>query len=203
MPLLSEVINEYNHLKHYSVKMAYPNLGFMNEDRVVFFHHGQFIESIYRMMSEIGHDLFNENMDKADIAEIERVNGTWIDFIWSSLGEVGDNAYNLYSIMQDGAALHEFTSSLAKKIEDRLIQYLPMSGLAKVQELGLGVTKGILDAAIGRASELERNSYTEVLSGDSLDGLRWYINYVIRNQFHSEGHHHMPDERKLYLRSHP
>ncbi|MEQ1586240.1 MAG: metallophosphoesterase [Cyclobacteriaceae bacterium] len=192
--LLTEVINEYSHLTEYSVKIAYPNIGFANQERVVFLHHGHFIESIYRMMSEIGLALFDEKMDNVHVSEIERINGTWIDFIWSSLGEVGSNAYSLYSLMQDGAALHEFTSSLAAKIENRLLPYLPMSGLAKVQELGLGITKGILDAAIGRASELERNSYQNVLSGDSLEGLKWYVNKVIRKQFASESTEHLPDD---------
>ncbi len=197
--LLTDIIHEYAHLKEYTVKMYYPNVGFINKDRAVFLHHGQFIESIYRMMSEIGHVLFDENMDTANIEEIERVNGTWIDFIWSSLGDVGDNAFSLYSLMQDGAALHEFTSSLAEKIEAKLLQYLPMSGLAKVQELSLGVTKGVLDAAIGRASELERNSYVNVLSGDSLEGLKWYVNKVIVNQFRHEKPGPMPDDISFIL----
>jgi hypothetical protein len=104
------------------------------------------------------------------------------------------------------------SSTLAAKIENKLLPYLPMSGLKQVQELGLGITKGILDALIGRASEMERNSYQSVLSGDGLDGLKWYINQVIKKQFDDEtgqncpddvsfifGHTHKPFEDQLVL----
>jgi hypothetical protein len=210
--LLTEVINEYDHLSHYTVKISYPNIAFVNAQRAVFLHHGHFIESMYRLISEIGTTLFGENINGNRVNDLERINGTWIDFLWSGLGQVGDRAYNLYSLMQDGAALHQFTSRLAKKIESQLLPSLSMSGLKPVQQLGLGISKGILDAAIGRFAELERTSYENVLSGGSLNGLKWYVNEVIKKQFDDEsdrpcpddvsfifGHTHKPFEDELVL----
>ncbi len=213
--LLTTVIQSYDHLKDFEISIAYPNLGFVNKDRMVLLHHGHFIESAYRLMTTIGDWIFDNKFQKQTVENIEKVNGSWIDFAWSTLGtsgEIGTDTIKFYDLMQDGAALHQFLGNLAQKIADELLPYLPSNGLPKVHEYSVEAIRGLLDVIIERGAELERNSYLEVLSQGSFEGLKWYLNNPIYEQLLDDvgdswpddisfifGHTHKPFEDELPL----
>ena len=97
--------------KNINVNLRYPNMGLRStlNQREVYLHHGHYIESAYRLMTVIN-QLLSE-IDDPDVEELERQNGGWIDFFWSSLGASAvqkDNAVLLFDVMQNPAASQQY-----------------------------------------------------------------------------------------------
>lgn len=206
---VTKLFHAYRHLSDISVVLAYPNLGYINDRRAVMLHHGHFIEPIYRMISDLIADLGGGDTTY-DVSKLEGANGNWIDFLWSGLSETGGDAYSMYSLMQDGAALRRFGAFLAAKVQKTFMQQLPMSGVLEVQELEVSLTRGLFDALVGKAGDLERNSFQSVLSPGGIAGLKWYFGKLATRQFLAEhggprphdmtfilGHTHKPFEDLL------
>ncbi len=175
-----------------SVRVAYPNFGLLSREdpgRCVVFHHGHFIESFYRLASTTRSLLEAGYAPPTDISDVELQNATWIDFVWSSFGQtgaVGTDVMNLYTVLQDTAATDRFLSTLEKRIMRRLLQYVPMSGEAEVRHYAKASAKALLDITVERWADLERNSRLSVLSDDSVQGLRWYLEEPLHTQINHE-----------------
>jgi hypothetical protein len=182
-----------------SVRLAYPNFGEISRDgtRCVVFHHGHFIESLYRLMSDVRWLVESHPSTPTTVAELERQNATWIDFVWSTFGEtgkVGQDVVDLYTILQDNAATNRMLSRLSEQIVRRLRPYLPMSGEAEVLHYARLVIKVVLDLLGERWAEAERHSYLSVLSDASVAGLRWYLDGPLAQQIKSERQGQMPED---------
>lgn len=183
--LLNALAKQVN--KNISVNLRYPNMGLRStlNQREVYLHHGHYIESAYRLMTIIN-QLISE-IDDPDVEELERQNGGWIDFFWSSLGASAvqkDNAVLLFDVMQNPAASQQYAKKLARLCCDYLSQQYaisPTTPLSKHITLEKMVT-GFIHSTLGRAFELERAAFHEALSKDGLDGLAWYLANPLRNQ---------------------
>jgi hypothetical protein len=93
-----------------TVEVIYPNLGLAadNGGRVVVFHHGHFVEPLYRLMSTLKAALFPRQLPGRDVWDWEADNFAWIDFFWSTLGRSGDAGADVglvYDMLQDRDAV--------------------------------------------------------------------------------------------------
>ncbi len=194
--LLTKLVQSYSHLEDFSVVTAYPNFGLLSKEdnRCVLLHHGHFIENMYRLPTEVARWLLGTDNQSTNVSKLERQNGEWIDFLWSSLGNaglVGDNLIKLYDIMHDPSTSHMFSEQLS----DKLIQLL-QSNLPIGQSTGIKigshpiavrqVVSALIDATLGRAASMERNNFLEVLSSSSTKGMEWYLNDPVYNQLNTE-----------------
>jgi len=189
--------------KRIKINLRYPNMGLrlidkeckVKPERSVYFHHGHFIEPMYRMMTVI--NKFISDINDPDIEELERQNGGWIDFFWSSLGASKverNNSVLLFDIMQNPAA----TQRYAKKIAELFCRYLnetysilPTSQVYKHITIEKIIT-GAIDSTLGHTFQLERAAWNQVLSKESIDGLRWYLSQPLRTQIMEQ--HPLPIE---------
>jgi predicted phosphodiesterase len=227
--LLNELIRIYLGRDDIEVTIAYPNYGDANDERCLLLSHGHYIDSVYRTMTSLNHwiwpDLVPDNLEEYEeadlswIADIERQNGTWVDFIWSGLGNTGlsrRTANELYSLMQDPGASHRFSRRIASKLLEFLAEHLPVSPGAEFVE---GVTaehlaRAGVDVTIGRAAEMERYQFLNVMSDSSLEGLAWYLSGPLLQQVRRDdpelqldsrdvtfvfGHTHKPFEDRMVV----
>jgi len=93
-----------------TVEVAYPNFGLATDEaaRIVVFHHGHFVEPLYRLMSTLKAALFPRQLPGRDVWDWEADNFAWIDFFWSTLGRSGDAGADvglIYDMLQDRSAI--------------------------------------------------------------------------------------------------
>lgn len=187
--LLNEVLSECEAIHPCYITLRYPNWGLrsVQHNRHVIFHHGHYVEDIYRAMSSFSLALTEHMVD--DIAELEAQNGAWIDFLWSSFSsseQQVNNLVTLYTTSQDPAATHMGCRKLARKICSYLDKHYAVSSSAKlggIMSLEKLVTS-LLDASLGKVFQSERAGYQEKLSESSVEGLRWYLSGPVRQQIH-------------------
>ncbi len=189
--LLTKLLRNTSQRPEATVKLAYPNLGEIARDgkRSVVFHHGHFIESLYRLMSNLPRLLGEEDHAAQTVAELEQQNATWIDFVWSmfgSTGPVGQSVEELYSILLDNAATNNMISQLANRIVQHLQTFFPMAEGTARQHYSQLVVKVLLDIVVGQVAQRERNAHRSVLTNASLEGLRWYLEEPLYRQLCSE-----------------
>lgn len=174
----------------YRVESGYPNVAYASGDRGVVMHHGHFVEGTYRLASTVLGRLTGQP-ETTDIDELERINGPWIDFLWSSFGDQGknlaDGVFTLYEVMLDGDATHRLIEQASAMVLRTLGNTSGLHPNTKVGTHGLHVTVGgavnaILDATFGRAAETERMSHDKVLSTSGLASVRWYLEGPVRAQ---------------------
>lgn len=178
-PFVDSVLHQMRSDIH--VTVAYPNLGYRTADRVVVFHHGHYIEPIYRAKSLIDQLLGYDPPDSA--AALEQENGPWIDFVWSALGDSGNTAsaiLNLFETSQDATA----TNALVNRLTSRLTHLAESQGISRATSVIGGfdfrqTLRAALGAGLGRTAELERMSYDDYLSRPSVDGLSWFLDSIV------------------------
>ncbi len=176
---------------HVAAKVFNPNFGLFSADqtRAVIFHHGHFIEAMYRLMSDVQDAMTGARRRQPTVQDLERENAAWIDFGWSTLGAsgvLGRDMTNLYYDLLNGSAAVEVQRRIAKFLTARFLSLdlLPQSPetLQAVEILA----KGLVDATIGKISMLERFDYTRHLSPASVDGLSAYLGGAVRCQMLEE-----------------
>ncbi len=196
---LTALIQRRPNLKGMTIQTIYPNFGLLSADRkrCVVFHHGHFVESIYRLMSTLKTMLFPASHIPSEIWNLEAENFAWIDFFWSTLGRssaVGQGVGRIYEKLQNGDQFKKLLANLAQGLAKRY----SLSGWtdrleAKALELPM-------DALFDRISSLERNQPGLVLSKDAEQGLYGYLD-GLPNQMDSQGNsigplaHQMRDEK--------
>ncbi len=167
----------------YSVEAAYPNFAYASGDRCVVFHHGHFVEPMYRAMSTVL-EAVTGGTEITDVGELERINGPWIDFFWSSFGDQGDvvaeEAFSLYEAMLDAGATHDLVKKTAALMLDRFGGAMHVSAESTIGTHGVSlklgsVVEALLDLTFGRAAQSERMNHGHVLSPGMVDGLGWYM----------------------------
>lgn len=158
----------------------YPNLGLCSADgtRAVVLHHGHFVEAMYSLMSALLSRLVAGHGMASSVEELERVNGAWIDFFWSTIGDAGkfgDDVFLGYDYLLTGSETASFQHRLAGLLAKWLGQSLPLWRTKPMQQALALVANGLVDTAIGSFGQLQRFSYATVLSDDAVQGLKTYL----------------------------
>ncbi|MGO9175038.1 MAG: metallophosphoesterase [Desulfobaccales bacterium] len=88
---LNGLVHRYDRLKNFNINTVYPNYGLRQGQRFVIFHHGHFVESIYKLMTTLKDCIFpQQRPTEMKVWDLEAENFAWIDFFWSTLGRSGD-----------------------------------------------------------------------------------------------------------------
>jgi hypothetical protein len=213
--LLSAMIHNLPGRESLRVVSAYPNFAVANEARSVVMHHGHFVESTYTLMTSASDWVF-ETATERTAENLERQNGPWIDFGWSSLGAAGmaSAAEKQYLMSQDEAAQHGFIKRLGK----RMSRYLGALGSGDLSAAAPGITltgaiTAALDYGVGKVSDTERSSYMYALTPDAVRGLKDYLTGPVHGQLVNKdpslthrpvsfifGHTHKPFQDQLIAR---
>ncbi|MFO7805808.1 MAG: metallophosphoesterase [Paracoccaceae bacterium] len=193
----------------------YPNMGLMTEnaDRMVIFHHGHFIEPVYRAMSTLTMMLDGRPEILLNAESLERENASWIDFLWSTDGDDGRLGAEimfahdaLLTGRDDILVQHRLADILTRKIAAAL----PLPHTAKAREGTKTAARAIVDSVLGTYGQMERFSYQQTLGADGRAGLISYLSDTVRKQIEQEkpgtvpselsfvfGHTHKPFEQRL------
>ncbi len=202
-----------------SVSLRYPNWAICNPQctRQIIFHHGHYLESIYRGMSEF-YRLFSDSMPET-AAQIELENGPWVNFLWSSLGLSQRSisvVESLYNTMINPGAVHDVSKKMAASLCDWLDSQYGISRSTRIHEHTTleSLLVGLLDATVGRCFQPERAELTQVLSQNFEQGMAWYLSSIVSAQLHEDsspanakaldtgfifGHSHKPFSRYQYI----
>ncbi len=196
--LINEVIAELD--LDLQVATYNPNFGWCSPDgtRAVVFHHGHYVESLYSLMTRFL-ELLSGHQDAAWTAEkLEQANGSWIDFGWSTLGdlgELGDDMASFMKLLATGGASHQLQNRISRMLAQKMQDMLP---LPESQNISRGldyISHAIVDSLLGRFSTLERFDYTRILSESSIEGLKRYLSETVRTQIEAE----LPDPKPEHL----
>lgn len=118
--LLNTVVRRFEQLRDVRVAIHYPNFGLRSTSgSTVLFHHGHYVESIYRLMSRLKIDLFPASTVGRYPWDWEAENFAWVDFFWSTLGRSGQWGADvglLYDMLQDERAVQAMGRNLADAI---------------------------------------------------------------------------------------
>jgi hypothetical protein len=194
----------------------YPNMGLLNADqsRAVMFHHGHFIEPMYKMMSEILTILTGQKHDMDTVEKLEQTNGSWIDFAWSALGDggiLGKEVSIAAQYLLSGGEAHIFQKRIAKTLTSALREKLPLPRTKEIGDALEIISLAMVDVVVGKFSQVERFGFTRHLSPESVEGLRTYLAGPVLHQMHAEleqmpddvtfvfGHTHKPFEDELVV----
>jgi hypothetical protein len=182
--LLNGLLHRYEHLKDFTINTAYPNFGLMRGNRCVIFHHGHFIESIYKLMTTLKNLIFPEQEQRYRMVwDLEAENFAWIDFFWSTLGrsgEVGQDMEVVYEKMQNEEQFQKLLATLRAS----LVEKYNITGLGGW--IDSRVTKLIINGLINRIVKRERTQSGAVLSQDANNGLYYYVNFPLQEQITEE-----------------
>lgn len=164
----------------YDVPVFYPNMGDVSADgkRAVVLHHGHFIENTYRMLSMLVAAFHDRECGPMTAEQLERENGNWIDFGWSTVGEngpIGKDVASVYQFLLTGSEEGRLQNRFANTLSKNMLKALPLPKTDQVKEALDIIAKGIIDATVGKFSQTERLSFTSVLGQDSIKGLKDYL----------------------------
>ena len=166
--------------EEYTVPVYYPNMGDCSagKERAVVFHHGHFIEATYRMLSILVAGFHRRECGPLTVEQLERENGNWIDFGWSTVGEngpIGEDVASVYQFLLTGSEEGRLQNRFADTLAENLMKSLPLPKTNQVRDAVGIIAKGIIDATVGKFSQTERLSYTNYLGEDSKKGLNDYL----------------------------
>ena len=99
-----------------------------------FFHHGHFLEDVYRSLSLLWGRLYSDakieelrsrplHAFHANIAQVEQENWPWLDFVWSGFtraGRVGQSMEDLYELLISAEGPEVLMRRLASILDDEL-----------------------------------------------------------------------------------
>ncbi len=171
---LTALVRRRPNLKGLTIETFYPNYGLLSADRkrCVVFHHGHFVESIYRLLSTLKTMLFHGSWIPSEIWNLEAENFAWIDFFWSTLGRsgaAGQGVDRIYEKLQNEEQFKKLLANLAESLAER-------SGLPgwadRIEGKALELA---FDAIFDRIGSLERNQPDQVLSKDAEQGFYGYM----------------------------
>lgn len=197
-----------------TVSTYYPNMGLQPqaaaEDagrarRLAVLHHGHFIESAYTAMSSLLAALRGKSVPAMTAERIEAENGSWIDFIWSTVGDdgrVGNEVTLAEEMMVTGGASQVLQDRVAAMLM-RQVQSglgLPVTGLTETWTER--VCRAVVDAVLGSYADLERFDYENYLSPASVAGLVTYLSGVVATQLAKEVPGHGPGDHLTFVFGH-
>ncbi|EDL47922.1 metallophosphoesterase [Erythrobacter sp. SD-21] len=216
--MMESLIAHRPHMAGAHVHIAYPNWGLADRsrNRAVVMHHGHYVDSMYRALSNFRSFLEGSETRPATMRELEEQNGPWIDFLWSDLGsagKIGGEAGTLYETMLSAGASHDMAGSIARRVTGGLHAKL---GINPKMELKYGITldnliRAGVDLTAGRGAEKQREGYRHVLGEDEVDDIGWYLGTPMAAQLREElgelpqelhfvfGHTHKPFQDELMV----
>lgn len=196
------------------VATYYPNMGLQPQAeaaaagsarRLAVLHHGHFIESAYTAMSSLQSALRGKPVPPMTAERIEAENGSWIDFIWSTVGDdgrFGNEVTLAEEMMVTGGASYVLQERVAAMLV-RQVQSglgLPVTGLTEAWTER--VCRAVVDAVLGSYSDLERFDYETYLSPPSVAGLVSYVSEVVATQIAKEVPGHGPGDHLTFVFGH-
>lgn len=173
----------------------YPNMGLLPSTpaecprRATMLHHGHFIEDAYKMMTRLLATLLDKKMPPMTAENLETVNGSWIDFAWSTVGDDGSLGVEIgfgERLMVTGGAAHAFQDHLASMLIKEARTLLPIPQTDDTARWMKFAARATVDSMIGAYSQGERYDYTQTLSQSSQAGLAAYIQHVVSAQIKTE-----------------
>ena len=190
------------------VATYYPNMGLQPQaggGRLAVLHHGHFIESAYTAMSALLAAMRGKPVPPMTAERIEKENGSWIDFVWSTVGDdgrVGNEVTLAEEMMVTGGASQVLQDRVAAMLM-RQVQGglgLPVTGLAETWTER--VCRGVVDVVLGSYSDLERFDYESYLSPSSVTLLMSYLSEVVAAQIGDEVPGHGPGDHLTFVFGH-
>ena len=186
--LLNALVRRLPGMDQLSFTTVYPNFALLNSDktRAVIFHHGQYIEPIYSLMSRLRDIFFPGRAGPDKIWNLEAENGAWIDFFWSTLGRSGDVGTGIglvYAKMQDDRQFNKLLQNLARAITPQLPSWLRLLPFPKTWL----ITK-ILEHTIGQLATREVHETDTELSPDAAAGLQHYLEKYVLSEIKRGNH---------------
>lgn len=192
------------------VRVVYPNFAFESPDRarIAIFHHGHFVEPLYRLMSLARSALFPNQPIGREIWDWEGDNFAWIDFFWSTLGrsgEAGEDVGLIYDMLQDERALGALCGNLGGALGNRVP--------SAVRPAARCAASLALRRLARLARSRERSNPNVLLSASADAGLDSYLEEPLLRQLNRErtsgadrkvhfvfGHTHKPFEATRQVR---
>ncbi len=190
------------------VATYYPNMGLQPQAgvrRLAVLHHGHFIESAYTAMSALRAALRGKPVPPMTAERIEAENGSWIDYVWSTLGDdgrVGSEVTLAEEMMVTGGASQVLQDRVAAMLM-RQVQGglgLPVTGLAETWTER--VCRAVVDMVLGSYADLERFDYESYLSPPSIAGLVNYLSQVVAAQIAEEVPGQTPADHLTFVFGH-
>jgi len=199
------------------VDMAYPNMGLFDASsgRCVLLHHGHYTDPTYRAMSVVNSAVSGVPSMPPNVAQLERQNGPWIDFLWSDLGDAGvsgRSANTLYEVMNDAYAARLYCRRFASAALQRLRTVANVDpSLPVLDGITLGqVLHGLFDVTAARGAESSRDGDMQLMSRSAMAQLHAYMSGPLLEQLRASpplgavketafifGHTHKPFQREL------
>ncbi len=184
----------------------YPNLGLRADDdsTAVLFHHGHYIEAIYRLMTTLRDIMFTDHREHPlHVWDLEAENFAWVDFLWGTLGRsgrVGEDMGLLYDMLQSPKDMRLLARNMARGLADRM----PRRGrLPLTRTLAQPVLWVLLQLAVGAVAPFERQAPVPGkgrLTAGAEKGLTSYISGPVLRQLqadHPSRHGPRPDQLKF------
>ncbi len=185
-----------------TVLHSYPNYGIVSAsaERVVVLSHGHFVEPLYRLMSLLNVVFDREAPEAVIDSQLEAVNGAWIDFFWSSMGDSGDVGTTVRSIYESLQSEKDMDAEI-KAIRRAIARGMKGHTTLRSRAAAFAVGK-ILESGVTAAIRRERHTPT-LLSPNAKEGLTAFVNGPVAQQVHDEvgsprratfvfGHTHKP-----------
>ncbi len=190
-PMLTALVNRSGD-DDLQVQCVYPNLAFLSADgrKGLVFHHGHFVESMYRLMSRLNQLVF-DHPTEPDIVQWEAENFAWIDFFWSTLGRSGDVGLDV-ALIYESLQSQQATDRIVARIADGVAERIHSGRLRRF--VARRVLTGVLDHAASHVASRERRHIGASLSPDAQRGLREYLEGPLRNQLATECNGDPPSE---------
>ena len=174
------------------VQIAYPNLAFLSDDcrKGIVYHHGHFVESIYRLMSVLNELMF-DHQTEPDIVQWEAENFAWIDFFWSTLGRSGDVGIDV-ALIYESMQSKDATDRIVDRLADGIASHIRDGRLRR--RVARRVITTALNRVVSHVSARERRTTDAILSAEAQRGLRAYVEGPLRNQLATECNGDPPSE---------
>ena len=173
-----------------SCEMRYPNLGFQNDERMVFLHHGHFVESEYRLMTRMQSVLSGHHDREVTADLLAAENAGWIDFAWSSFGDaagLGRGVETLYQYMLTTTGFRRLSAQWSEAAAGVLSDILPMSGTLSVQDMLRTLTRVGFDVTLGAFPDTERYAEVDTMTRHGMEELSWYLEEPVARQILGAG----------------
>ncbi|MCL6506341.1 MAG: metallophosphoesterase [Bryobacteraceae bacterium] len=175
------------------ILIAYPNYGIRSagDAHALVFHHGHFIEPLYRLMSTATSLVFPDKKMPATVYALEEENFAWIDFFWSAMGrqgEAGAGIERIYEATTDEKSLRALTDRLARSLAQRYdIPYVWPTWLE--EQIWRTLFRQIIVRHVAGKQERQQTEVPDPhfpLSEASRKELRWYVEQLLVRQMQEE-----------------
>lgn len=184
---LNGLVHRYDRLKNFNINTVYPNYGLRQGVRYVIFHHGHFVESIYKLMTNLKNLIFPGQPLPRTVDDLEAENFAWIDFFWSTLGRSGDWGKDVEIIYDKTLDEPQFR----KLLNDFIPRLAAQFGIPK---LASELVEPIVDTLVDRLVYRESAQTGKPLSPEAETGLIDYVDGPLKIQIDEEC-----ETRHLYL----